>query len=177
MLKCKKVLEELELYRRDKSGCEKAGEIELHLQTCSDCRKALASLEKLDNLMDLYQAEPVKADFHARLQQKIMADQDKVNEDTWRFSINWRKAGMLAAAAVLLFTATIWLINPFGVDDIKNNPSDGWEILVASHETEIIENLDLLEEMETVNAQGYLDSYEIVEALPEVMEIDFNGSH
>ena len=169
MLKCKTILMELEAFRADRSTCKLSNEIDSHLKTCSDCQKELDTLKKLDILINNYQVTPVSDGFRARLQEKIAAEEQHAAEHTYRFSINWHKAGILASAAIILIAVSVWIINPFGIDDNKT--------ISTSQETEIINNLDLFEDIETVELIDFVDDYELVEAFPEVIDVDFNGQH
>jgi hypothetical protein len=110
-------------------------------------------LEQLDTLLDAYQVAPLTTNLQAGLNRKI----EKL-ESSYRFHLGWRRVGLLASAAVVMVAATVWLINPF-------NGSD----------TEIIANFELLEDMETAQVADIVQDYELVEAMPEIMDADLNG--
>ncbi|MBI5778889.1 MAG: zf-HC2 domain-containing protein [Planctomycetes bacterium] len=153
MIKCNEVINELEAYRRDETAPELKALIASHLGACPACQSELKALEQLDTLLDAYQVAPATGNLQAGLNQKI----DKL-ERAYRFHLGWRRVGLLASAAVVMVAALVWLVNPF-------NGSD----------TEIIANIELLEDMETAQVADIVQDYELVEAMPEIMDADLNG--
>ena len=153
MIKCNNVVNELEAYRQGEVTAELKTLITSHLDACHACRSELKALEQLDALLDAYQVAPVTGNLQAGLNQKL----EKL-ERAYRFHLGWRRVGLLASAAVVMVAATVWLINPF-------NGSD----------TEIIANIELLEDMETAQVMDIAQDYELVEAMPEIMDADLNG--
>lgn len=153
MIKCNDVVNELEAYRQNNIAPELKALIASHLNSCTACRNELKALEQLDALLDAYQVAPATGNLQAGFNRKL----EKL-ESTYRFHLGWRRVGLLASAAVVMVAATVWLINPF-------NDSD----------TEIIANFELLEDMETAQVMDIAQDYELVEAIPEIMDADLNG--
>ncbi|HLD36046.1 MAG TPA: hypothetical protein VJC37_04935, partial [Planctomycetota bacterium] len=79
----------------------------------------------------------------------------------YRFHLGWRRAGLLASAAVVMVAAIIWLANPFA----NNNQA----------EPEMLTNIELLQDMETAQVADIAQDYELVMAMPEIMDADLNG--
>ena len=153
MIKCSEVINELEAYRQNEIASELKTLIASHLSSCTACQSELKALEQLDALLDAYQVAPATGNLQAGLNQKI----EKL-ESAYRFHLGWRRAGLLASAAVVMVAATVWLVNPFTGSD-----------------TEIIANFELLDDMETAQVADIAQDYELVEAMPEIMDADLNG--
>jgi predicted anti-sigma-YlaC factor YlaD len=159
MIKCNEVITELEAYRRNEISTGLKKLIDAHLDTCSSCRQELDSLRQLDKLLDNYQMASVTTGFAVRFRERLE------NEYTRTIKyFTWRKIGLVASVAVVLVAVIIWIINPFSS-------------LPSSTEKEIINNLDMLEDLETVQMMDVIgvDDYELVEVLPEIMDMDLNG--
>lgn len=161
MIKCNEIVSELEAYRRNEVSADLKSIIETHLNACYSCRQELNSLRQLNELLEMYQPAPVTTGFTARLLARL--ENEQAGADKY-FIFNWRKVGLLASAAVVLVVVIIWMINPF------NSSS-------SSTENEIINNLELLENLETIQMMDDIgvDDYELVEVLPEIMDMDLNG--
>lgn len=168
MIKCNEVIPELEAYRKNEVSADLKDIIKIHLNTCSSCRKELYLLQRMDELLEKYQPISVTSGFAARLLERLEKEELKSN----KYSIfNWRRVGLLASAAVVLIAVAIWVINPFG------SPSSLPDGQLGLAENEIINNLELLENLETVQMMDDMnvDDYELVEVLPEIMDVDLNG--
>lgn len=168
MIKCNEVVPELEAYRKNEVSADLKGIIEIHLNTCSSCRQELYSLRQLDKLLEKYQPAPVTAGFAARLLERLEKEETKSNK---YLVFNWRRVGLLASVAVVLIAVIIWAISPF------DSPSSLHDSQASLVENEIINNLELLENLETVQMMDDMnvDDYELVEVLPEIMDVDLNG--
>jgi len=156
MIKCSEVINELETYRQNEVALELKALIASHLSSCKACRNELKALEQLDTLLDTYQVAPATGNLQAGLNQKI----EKL-ESAYRFHLGWRRAGLLASAAVVMVAAIIWLANPFA----NNNQA----------EPEMLTNIELLQDMETAQVADIAQDYELVMAMPEIMDADLNG--
>jgi len=159
MNKCNEVVTELEAYRRDEISADLKNIVEVHLNTCHSCRQELQSLQQLDKLLESYQMVLVTSGFAAKLRERLENEKAVARK---YFIYNWRRVGLLASAAVVLIACAIWIMNPF------TSPS-------SSTENEIISNLELLEDLDTVQMIDFMDDYELVEAFPEIMDMDLNG--
>jgi len=166
MIKCNEIVTELEAYRRNEISADLKNIMEVHLNTCSSCRQELESLQRLDKLLESYQMVPVTSGFATKLRERLENEEARTKK---YFISNWRKVGLLASAAVVLITCAIWIINPF------SSPSSLPDGQAGSTESEIINDLELLENLETVQMMDFMDDYELVEAFPEIMDMDLNG--
>lgn len=176
MIKCNKIIPELEAYRKGLVSAELKIQIEEHLSGCNACRNELNSLKQLDTLLDIYQIPALAGDFEAKFHNRLAEEQTRAPQYAYRFRFNWRKVGLVVSAAIVLITITLLTLNPF------NSTS-------PAIENEIINNLDLLEnmaqkditsegiplEMQTTDVIDLVENYELVEAMPEIMDVDLNG--
>ena len=170
MIRCNEVINELEAYRRGETAGELKTLIASHLNACNACQSELKALEQLDTLLDAYQVAPVTDNLQAGLNKKLekLENAYSTNPDgfserepgTGRFHLGWRRVGLLASAAVVMVAATVWLVNPFNG---------------SNTDTEIIANIELLEDMETAQVADIVQDYELVEAMPEIMDADLYG--
>ncbi|MDI6732451.1 MAG: hypothetical protein QME51_00140 [Planctomycetota bacterium] len=162
MIQCNKIVTELLAYHKGEVNHEMKILIENHLNTCAFCRKELNSLIQLDNLLSSYKVEPVSEDFSVKFQNK-MSRMEMTEEKPHRlFVFNWRRVGLLASAALVTIALVTWLITPFNITS-------------ANGDTEIINTLDLMENMETVQIIESIEDYEVLVALPEIMDVDLKG--
>ena len=113
-MKCPMEYRETELLLGYVSGSvdtETSAALKNHLQTCAPCQKFVRDQQAVWNLLDVFEPEPVSADFNRRLYQRIE------QPVTWRerFASSWQTlrfwhglpvAGALAAA--LLVGGVIW---------------------------------------------------------------------
>ena len=152
MIKCNEVINELEAYRRGEAAPELKALIASHIGSCNACRSELKALEQLDTLLDAYTVAPATGNLRAGLNRKL----EKL-ESIHRFHMSWRRVGLLASAAVVMVAALVWLVNPFNG---------------SINDTEIIANIELLENMETAQVMDITQDYELVEAMPEIMDAD-----
>jgi len=170
MIKCNEVINELEAYRRGETTGEFKTLIASHLDSCNACQKELKALEQLDNLMDAYRVAPTSGNLQAGLNKKLAklegaysTNPDGFSEQepgTGRFHLSWRRAGLLASAAVVMVAAIIWLANPFN----GNNQA----------EPEMLSNIELLQDMETAQMIDIVQDYELLVSMPEIMDVDLN---
>jgi anti-sigma factor RsiW len=159
MVKCDEIIQELEMYRRNQISADLKSIIDDHLNTCLSCRRELDSLKQLDELLGQYQATPVTAGFTAGFFEKLAKEEAGAKK---YFNLSWRRLRLIASAAVILIGCAVWIINYSGNK-------------VAPQENEIINNLELLEDLETSQIIDYMADDELVEAFPEIMDVDLNG--
>jgi len=154
MIKCNEVINELEAYRKDEVAPELKALIASHLNSCSVCRDELKALEQLDALLDAYQVAPAAGNLQAGLNLKLKELENA--EPIYGIHL-WRQVGLWASAAVVLVAAMVWFV--------RNN----------QNETEMLTNIELLQDMETTQVMDIAQDYELVEAMPEIMDADLNG--
>ncbi|MEW6026206.1 MAG: hypothetical protein AB1599_02780 [Planctomycetota bacterium] len=155
MIKCNEVVNELEAFRKGEVSGELKSLIASHLNACPACKNELKALEQLETLLDAYTVAPADANLQAGFRRKLTE-----MERAHHFHLSWRRVGLLASAAVVMVAALVWLVNPFNG---------------SNNDTEIIANIDLLEDMETAQLADIVQDYELVVAMPEIMDADLNG--
>ena len=157
MIACNQVINELEAYRHGEITSESKTLITAHLNSCNACQSELKALEQLDALLDTYQVAPASSNLRAGLNRKI-EELDNARP-IYGFHPGWRRVGLLASAAVVMIAALVWLVNPFNG---------------SNTETEMMANIELLADMETAQVMDIAHDYELVEAIPEIMDADLN---
>lgn len=158
MIKCTEILNELEAYRSNEVPPELTELISGHLKECQSCRAELKSLERLDELLGTYQITPAPRAIQAGLNRKISEWESA--RTSYRLHPIWRRAGWLASAAAVMLAALIWMVNPFSG---------------ANTEPEMLAEMDLLEDMEIAQLLELDQDYDLLAAMPEIIDIDIYG--
>src|SRR5476649_2494251 len=86
MMKCEEYKEHLADWHMGRLDSAEEAEVEQHLNTCADCREALAAtafvLDSINNLQDPEPSVYVKADFRAMLDDFKAAEKKKISGGT-----------------------------------------------------------------------------------------------
>jgi len=113
MIKCGKYKERLADWHMGRLDTAAATELEQHLNTCADCRDALAAtgfvLDSINDLQDLEPSVHVKADFRAMLDDFKAAEKKKVSDSIWSWLLQPRLS-LAYGAVVLLCIAGAYLL-------------------------------------------------------------------
>jgi hypothetical protein len=156
MIKCDKIVLELNAYRKNIITPELKSEIDAHLKICDSCNKELKSQDKIDELLGYYQIDPVSSGFASGFFKRLENEEHKY---AGRFRFNWRRVGLIASAALVLIAVALWVISPFSS---------------TQNDTEIINHLELLEHLETVQIMDAVQDYELIETFPEILDVALN---
>jgi len=113
-------------------------ELEAHLASCPCCREKLAEFEATWDLLDLYPEETTPHDFVARTMRAVQVERARE-----RSRARWRWGSIAAAALVLIGLALLFQADLDGGGGTRTPTGAG-----AVAESELIENLELIEDME-----------------------------
>jgi anti-sigma factor RsiW len=102
---CKQARVYFDAYLDDELSAEKIIEVELHLNSCSECSADVELSREVTRISQIaLDHEPMGADFRARLLQSL-SDERKLEETRSHFKpLTWRVIAPLAAAAAFMLT-------------------------------------------------------------------------
>src|ERR1700743_3581717 len=106
MRKCEEYKERLADWHMGRLGIAEAAEMEEHLNTCADCREALAAtafvLDSINNLQDREPSVQVKADFRTMLDDFKTAEKKKVSVGSIWFWLSRPRLPLAYGLVILL---------------------------------------------------------------------------
>ncbi|MFP4248230.1 MAG: anti-sigma factor family protein [Armatimonadota bacterium] len=128
-MRCAQVREKLTEYQLDLLKGADQSEVQEHLQECGACREELASLERLDALID--PAEPVAAP--ANMWSGVQSRMKPRRRPWWQVWRDAPKPALAMAAAMLLAVAGVWLGLSGGPSEVQ-----GYEVLASDYQEQQI---------------------------------------
>jgi len=83
-LRCYKIRKLLDAYLRERLPQKQRNTIETHLKNCTECKKVLEELERLNRLLNAYAAPPAPSDLTDRIMAEARSRRDSTITSPWR---------------------------------------------------------------------------------------------
>jgi hypothetical protein len=138
-------------YSARKLDAAAAGLVEKHLEECGACRTVVRQQQTAWEALELWEAEPVSADFDRRLYRRIEeqgAWRDRLL-NPWRQV--WRRAIPVAAAAALVLAAGVMLDRSAAPPPPAPNRAPQVAIMEPLQPDQVVQALDEMQELSRFN--------------------------